>query len=140
MIIYEDEVIDRVRDYLTARGWEVVSRATVDERGEDLVMRSAELEVSIEAKGAGSSKPTSRRYGQPFTGSQVVAHVAKAVLKALGVASVGGRIAAIALPDTPKHRSEIDKIIQALTLTGITVFWVTADAKVTTEGADSWLG
>jgi len=104
-MITEDDVIDAISDHLVARGWRVLSRATAMQHGDDLVAEKDGQRLEIEAKGAGSSKPGTARYGQHFSKGQVFDHVAKAVFKALRVASAGTALAAIALPDNPDHRA-----------------------------------
>lgn len=138
-MLTEDDVIDGVRDELTSRGWELIRRATANQRGDDLVMRLDGARLIIEAKGAGSSKPGTARFGKEFNKGQVFDHVAKAILKALRVASAADARAGIALPDNEDHRREIDQVRTALTSAGIIVFWVSADRSVSTDGDDAWL-
>ena len=138
-MLTEDDVIDGVRDALVAEGWELVSRATASQHGDDLVMRRGDVSLVVEAKGAGSSKPGTARYGSPFDRGQVFDHVAKAILKALRVASAGDGKAGVAFPDNPDHRREVDQVHPALTSAGIVVFWVDDEGRVRTEGDDAWL-
>jgi hypothetical protein len=138
-VLTEDDVIDGVRDELKSRGWELVRRATANQRGNDLVMRLDGESLVVEAKGAGSSKPGTARFGKEFDKGQVFDHVAKAILKALRVSSAGEARAGVALPDNEDHRREIDRVRPALTSAGIIVFWVAADRSVSTDGDDEWL-
>lgn len=138
-VLTEDDVIDGVRDDLLSRGWEVVSRATASQHGDDLVMRRHGSMIIVEAKGAGSSKPATARYGKPFNRGQVFDHVAKAILKALRVASADKTRAGVAFPDNPDHRREVDQVRPAVTSAGIIVFWVREDGHVGTDGDDAWL-
>ena len=138
-MLTEDDVIDHVRDFLLLRGWEQVRRATAIQRGDDLVMQKGPDTLVIEAKGAGSSKPTSARFGKEFNRGQVFDHVGKAVLKALRVASSRSGKAGIALPDNDNHRREVGQILPALERIGVVVFWVSDSGEVRTEGEDAWL-
>jgi hypothetical protein len=133
-MLTEDDVIDAVVDHLTARGWEIVSRCTVAQRGDDLVARRGGEQVVVEAKGAGSSKAGSARFGSTFTSGQVFDHVAKAVLKGLRVASLDEARGAIALPDDLHHRRWVEPVMPALARVDITVLWVGDDRSVTVDG------
>lgn len=95
-----------------------------------LVAEKDGVRIEIEAKGAGSSKAGTARYGQHFDKGQVFDHVAKAVLKALRVASAGNALAAVALPDNPDHRAEVQRVAVALHRAGIGVFWVGESGSV----------
>jgi hypothetical protein len=138
-VLTEDDVIDGVRDVLVSQGWELVSRARASQRGDDLVMRRGGVLLFVEAKGAGSSKPSTARYGSHFNRGQVFDHVAKAVLKALRVVSASKGKAGIAFPDDANHRREVDQVRPALISAGIVVFWVDDEVGVRTDGDDAWL-
>lgn len=129
----EDQVIDAVSEYLASRSWRVITRATVLQRGDDLVLERNGERLIIEAKGAGSSKIRTARYGKTFNKGQVFDHVAKAVLKALRVVTVGEARAGVALPGDAAHRGEIAKIRSALERLDIVVFWVDEKRTVTVE-------
>ena len=129
-MLTEDDVIDAVRDHLVAQGWEVVTRARATQRGEDLVVARHGQRLSIEAKGEGSSKEGTARYGKTFSNAQVRSHVARAVLTALQVVSAGTQSAAVALPDTPAHQQHVQRVRVALDRLGVKVFWVAAGGGV----------
>lgn len=121
-LIYEDDVIESVCDLLRSHDYTIESTATVQQHGEDIIASSGEQRLIVEAKGEGSSKPHTKRYGNPFTKGQVFDHVAKAVLKALRIASSETARPAIAFPDNDHHRDEIDRVQPALRRAGIGVF------------------
>lgn len=129
----EDQVIDAVSEYLESRSWRVITRATAIQRGDDLVVECNSERLIIEAKGAGSSKVGTARYGKTFNSGQVFDHVAKAVLKALRVVTVGEARAGIALPGDAAHRGEVARIRAALERLDIVVFWVDERGTVTVE-------
>ena len=108
-----------------------MSWAAPDQHGTDLVALRDGIRLEVEAKGAGSSKPHTARYGQPFTAAQVKVHVGEAVLKALRVVAAGRARAAVAFPDTPRHRAETGPIEPVLHRLDITVYWVAEDGSVT---------
>jgi hypothetical protein len=115
-VLTEDEVICAVQDFLVSKSWRIVRRATAVQRGDDLVAERDGKRLVIEAKGAGSSKSDTARYGMTFNKGQVFDHVGKALLKAMR--------AAIALPGDAAHCTEVAKIRLALDRVGIAVFWV----------------
>ena len=84
----------------------------------------------VEAKGAGSSKATTKRYGEHFTGNQVGSHIGVAVVRALRWASNGNARPSLAFPDNPHHRARVDAIAPALAHVGIGLFWVSEDRQV----------
>lgn len=88
------------------------------------------VRLLVEAKGEGSSKAGTTRYGQPFSGNQVGSHVGVAVVRALRWASLGAARPALAFPDNPHHRGQVDPIVPALDRVGIGVFWVSANHQV----------
>lgn len=133
-LLTEDAVVRAVCDYLTDHQWEIVSRAMATEHGVDIVATRDGARLEVEAKGAGSSKPHTARYGRAFNRGQVFDHVAKAVLKALRVASAGNAQAAIAFPDNGDHRAEVELVRVALQRAGIIVFWVGDEGTVSVEG------
>ena len=123
-MLTEDQVVDAVCRELAARGYQILDRATVRQRGDDIVAVKKSTRLIIEAKGAGSSKPGTARYGKEFSRGQVFDHVAKAVLKALRVVSARDAKAGVALPDNGFHRHEIKQVAPALDKAGVAVFWV----------------
>lgn len=136
-ILTEDQVIDAVCEYLEERSWRILVRARATERGGDIVAVKGERRLVIEAKGAGSSKPGTARFGRPFDKGQVFDHVAKAVLKALRVVSTGEAWAGIALPGDVAHVAEVERIRDALAALDIAVFLVKADQSVDFDAAGS---
>lgn len=132
-MLTEDDVIDAVRDYLVRQRWEILLRATALQRGHDLVAERGDKHLIIEAKGAGSSKAGTARYGKEFDRGQVFDHVAKAILKALRVVSAGSAQAGIALPDNDFHHGEIELVKNPLRRAGIVVYWVDDSGHVRVE-------
>ncbi|MCZ7537832.1 MAG: hypothetical protein M5T61_19180 [Acidimicrobiia bacterium] len=103
------------------------------QRGDDLVAERDGERLVIEAKGAGSSKVGTARYGKSFNKGQVFDHVGKAVLKAMRVVSAGEHRAGIALPGDAAHRAEVAKVRVALDRVGVAVFWVDESRTVTVD-------
>lgn len=121
--------------YLTERGYGEIRRSLATEQGVDLIMSKDGEQLHVEAKGAGSSRSYSARYGKPFTSSQVVDHVAKAILKAIEVTAAGKHRAGIALPADGLHRSRIDLIKPVPDELQIAVFLVDPSGTVIAANA-----
>lgn len=128
--LYEDDVVQAVIDYLASDGWTIDSFALSHQHGDDIVASRGAQQLIIEAKGDGSSKSTTARFGKPFTRNQVKTHVSVAVVRAMRVASAGSAIAAVALPASEFHRIEVGRIAPALHSIGIWVFWVSLNHSV----------
>lgn len=132
-MLTEDQVVDAVCRMLVDHGYAIVTRAVVTQHGHDIVGLKDATKIIIEAKGAGSSKMGTARFGKEFTRNQVFDHVAKAVLKAMRVVSSSDGRAAVALPDDANHRREIDQVAEALHGANIGVFWVSNLGEVRLE-------
>lgn len=128
--LYEDDVVRAVIAYLSSDGWTIDSFALSHQHGDDIDASRGAQRLIIEAKGDGSSKNTTARFGKPFTRNQVKTHVSVAVVRAMQVASKGSAIAAVALPGSEFHRVEVERIAPALRSIGIWVFWVSLDHSV----------
>ena len=129
-MLTEDRVVDAICQKLTADGYAIVQRASAVQHGFDIGARKDGRDLVIEAKGAGSSKAGTARYGMEFNAGQVFDHVAKAVLKAMRVVSSGTARAGVALPDNLSHRREIEQVAPALRQAGVALFWVNEQDEV----------
>jgi hypothetical protein len=129
-VLTEDAVVEAVCRALIEYGYTIDSRASAIQHGYDIVASKDGERLIIEAKGAGSSKAGTARFGKTFTSGQVFDHVAKAVLKALRVVSAGEARAAVALPADTNHQREMHLVAPAITQAGIGVFWVSASGDV----------
>jgi hypothetical protein len=136
-MLSEDQVVDAVCDNLRADGWKIVSIAHATEHGDDVVAERDGQRLIVEAKGEGSSKEGTRRFGQSFNRGQVRTHVAVAVLRALGVVSEGKAWAGVAFPDNRNHREIVGKAARALAGAGVGVYWVDPSGVVT-EATCTW--
>ena len=132
-MLYEDQVVDAVCTQLEADGWHIQSRAHAHQHGDDIVAVRGDERLVVEAKGAGSSKEGTRRYGSSFDRGQVKTHVGVAVLRALGVASERTARSAVAFPEDRNHRDVAGRIVPALAAAGVGVFWVDDDCNVTAQ-------
>jgi hypothetical protein len=126
----EDDVVRAVMAHLESGGWTIQSFALSHQHGDDIVAALGAEKFIIEAKGQGSARVGSRRYGLAFTRNQVGTHVAVAVVRAMRTVSEGDALAGIALPSDELHRAEVKRIAPALSLLGVEIFWVAADGSV----------
>jgi len=120
--ITENEVVEAVAGYLSNNGWEIVATCTTAQRGVDILAKRNGETLAVEAKGAGSATPESRRYGKPFTNNQKRSHVASALLAAARIVSRAEFRAAIALPADKVHKLLVEEITPALTILNVRVF------------------
>ena len=139
-MLYEDDVVNAVCLYLERYGYTIRQSLTARDRGHDIIAEKQtdpRWELYIEAKGEGSSKDSTARFGKAFNSGQVFDHVAKAVLKALRVGSLEGsepkKRAGIALPKNALHLKEIEMVVPALRRAGIAVFLVDEAMHVTVD-------
>lgn len=133
-MLTEDDVVLAVCDSLATTGWRIVSRAFATERGDDIVAERQGRLLRVEAKGGGSSKEGTRRFGKEFTLGQCQINVGMAVLRALKVASAGTEDAAVAFPDTSNYRRVVEPVLPALAAASVSVFLVSPDRQVSKHG------
>lgn len=137
--LFESCVICAVRGYLEQSGYQVEQALSESEQGDDIVASSPRdgIRLYIEAKGATSSKPGSKRYGRPFSPAQVRDHVANAFYRAahmLTRTSDFSTRVGMALPDNADHQRRVAEIGGALRNLGVEVFWVSSERVVTRQG------
>lgn len=132
-MLTEYEVVKAVCGFLENNGFQVRQALCETERGVDILAMSpnGQRQVSIEAKGETSSKPSTNRYGKAFNGGQVLDHVSKALYCAARECS--SSLAGIALPKNELHVKCVNRILPALRTLQIEVFWVLPDGKVEPE-------
>jgi hypothetical protein len=133
--LYEREVVDGVCRFLRRNGFRITQRLATTAHGEDIKAFGTDWnqQVTIEAKGATSSRTGSNRYGKPFDSGQVRDHVAKAVYSAARHVATD-TLTGVAFPKNDAHVSCVAKILPALRRLKIEVFWVGADKTVEVAG------
>lgn len=136
----ENEVVDAVCKWLepyNSPSYHIESRCNTNQTGNDIVAirLSDNLCLHVEAKGATSSKSSSKRFGKPFNRAQIRVHIGQALRKAAEMLSQehNSHRVAIALPDTSIQRDEIGKIKPMLDRWGIGVFWVERDGTIESD-------
>jgi hypothetical protein len=129
-VLYEDDVVDAVCVHLQASGWIIQSFARAHQRGDDIVATRDARTLRVEAKGGGSSKPGTKRFGKQFSLGQCGISASQATFRALGVVSAGDE-GAVAFPDTADYRRVLGPVLPALARAHITVYMVAEDHSVT---------
>ena len=129
-LLSEDDVVRAVMAHLESHGWTIESFALSHQHGDDIVATRGAEKLIVEAKGQGSGRVGSRRYGLAFNRNQVGTHVSVAVVRAMRTVSNGDAIAGIALPSDEMHHAEVKRIAPALRLLGVDVYWVAAAGSV----------
>jgi Holliday junction resolvase-like predicted endonuclease len=129
-MLTENDVVDAVARHLTNNGWTILQTRTTLQHGIDILAQKDGETLAIEAKGGGSARAGTARYGQHFTANQKRTHVAVAILTAMQVISDGKHRAAIALPDDPDHSRLVERVNPALKRLGVTVYLVGRDGRV----------
>lgn len=128
-MITENEIVEKVTDFLESKGYRITQSLTTNQQGIDIIAEKEFEILYVEAKGETSASKTSNRFGLPFNRNQVKTHISVALLATMKVISslpAGSKTkVGIALPDTEEQRLVINKIIPALKKLEIKIFWVT---------------
>src|SRR5438034_4910563 len=106
----ENEVIQRVKQWLEAGGYTIDSVAQTHETGNDIEAHKKGKRLIIEAKGSTSSKPDSKDFGKPWGKTKLSHSLAQAILRAMEVIAHESVEVGIALPDVPYYRSTVQEI------------------------------
>ena len=131
-MLTENDVIKATARYLEEQGFSIDQMRSTTQTGIDLVAHKGDRRLLVEAKGATSSKPETKRYGLPFNRDQVLSHVSRAYYTASKAIARGepGEEAALALPDTQDHRDVVEQVAPVFERIGLTVFWVREDHSI----------
>ncbi|MDA0346904.1 MAG: hypothetical protein O3C43_06480 [Verrucomicrobia bacterium] len=130
---YEDIIVKVVANHLVAKGWDIISTCEGTAHGDDIAAVLGSNELRIEAKGEGSSKEHTSRYGLAFTRNQVKDHVANAFFRAAMMKQKYQCAVGIALPDNSDHIEMIERIRDALNKLEIEIYWVSESLTVRTD-------
>lgn len=123
LMVTENNVVDCVALHLEKIGFSIESKCNTMEKGIDIVAEKNRKRLLIEAKGATTSKDTSRK-GQPFSRNQINNHVSRAVFKSLQMKeSEEDSIVAIALPYTKAHVKVVKTVEKTLNSLEILTIW-----------------
>lgn len=127
-MLTENDVVDSLTDYLQAKGYRIIQSLSTSEKGVDIIAELKGQTLYIEAKGETSSKEGTKRFGKPFTNSQINTHVSRAILTAMKILesqpSGDQTISGIALPDTNRHNKLINSVKTSLQQLNIQIFWI----------------
>ena len=125
-MLTENQVVEKMSDYLKSIGYEVLQCLNTNEKGIDIIAEKDGKKIYIEAKGETSSKENTNRSGKPFNKNQAGHHIAVAILASMKIMSKFDKKSqiAIALPDNKIHRDEINLIVPALKRASIEIYFV----------------
>lgn len=127
-MLTENEVVEKVVEYLKQQGYVIEQNLGTTEKGIDIIASKDGKTLCIEAKGGTSAQVNSKRFGLGFNKNQVKSHVSVAILASMKVLADGSnREVGIALPDDKLHRELIKLIHPSLKKLGIKIFWASKD-------------
>jgi hypothetical protein len=111
------------------RRYSITSAASTHERGYDIVAHQNGKLLVIEAKGATSSQPGTKDYGNPWDKGKLSHSLAQAILRAMEtIADYAARSqpieVGIALPDVQYYRGTVRRIHDVLAAVGIKAYLV----------------
>jgi hypothetical protein len=135
-LLDENDVVAAVCEHLQQDGWIVTQRCHTSEHGTDLVARhpASGRTCLVEAKGATSARPGTKRYGKQFTPAQVSVHVSRAILTALSLRAAHPDARThdvlVAVPDDPTHRGHLEPIAPLLRMVAVGGLFVALDGSV----------
>lgn len=130
----ENAVIEGLCAHLERHGYSIDQRLNTTQRGVDIIAtnRANSRGLVVEAKGATNSRVGSPRYDLGFSGSQVFDRVAKGVFTTLRLRAIypdrGSMDVALAVPDLPVFRTQLEPVAGQLLEAGLRVFLVGKDS------------
>lgn len=134
-MLLEDGVVDAVVAFIVPKGCTIQSTAHANDRGDDIDAIKHGHPLLFEAKGAGSSKTTTKRFGQVSTSRET--RSARTLGWPSSALSVGRQAALpappLAFPDNRHHRDRVNATAPALAEVGIGVLWVSEEHVVTLQ-------
>lgn len=132
-MLTENDVVEYFCDYLIQNGYEIKQSLSTKEQGIDIIAEKNNRILKVEAKGATSSKATSSKYGEEFSGAQVRTHVAVglyAISKLITKDNSSFVDYALVLPDNLNHVNKVNNIESVLKRLSIDVYFVNEDGEV----------
>lgn len=128
--IDENAIVRAVSARLMSLGCEIISQLTSADRGIDVIARNYDPPEMyyVEAKGGTSTVPTSRRYGKPYTKSQIFDRAAKGVFTCVTLRAkfpiLGREKVILAVPNLPHFHTYLDPLTKQLQSIGIEVWFL----------------
>jgi len=134
MMLNENHVVEAVKIYLQAKGFEIISSSYTDQTGWDIHAKKKQLNLKIEAKGETSSKPYTQRYGQKQTKGQHRQNLEAAIFKLLWGKLQEGKDQVqygLAIPRNGFYEYYLDVLKPFFREQGTKIFWVEESGRVT---------
>jgi len=135
-VLTENDVVSASCTKLQTLGFEIIQSLDTTKQGIDIIAQKDNLMLYVEAKGETSSKEETKRYGKPFSPSQIESHVSRALLsvsKLLELKQGEAFRVAIALPDNKGHRKLVKQINYTIEKLEIIMIWVKDASTVEIE-------
>ena len=131
-MLTENDVVEAITVFLKADSYNIDQALSTNEKGIDIEATHPQKgRCFVEAKGATSSKETSKRYGKLFTGSQVKSHIGVALVASFRTLQLYPEaLVAMALPNNEGHKSIIEEMITPIMDSGIRGFLVNDDLSI----------
>ena len=131
-MLTENDVVIAVSNFLKSEGYSIEQALTTSQQGIDIEATSSTgTRCFVEAKGATSSKVSSKRYGQEFNNNQIKTHIAVALLKSFQTLQIHPTAeVVIALPGNVGHRKVLDSMLTPTKKSGIRIFLVNTNATI----------
>ena len=131
-MLTENEVVASVTQFLEQHGYTVDKALTTSQQGIDIEATAASgKKCYVEAKGATSSKPGTKRFGLEFNSNQIKTHIGVALLKSFQTLELHPNAeVVIALPGNNGHRRVINSMYMPIKNSGIKVYFVDPDGEV----------
>lgn len=129
-MINENEAVSILSKYLISHGFSINQQLDTKTKGVDIIAEKDKTLYFIEVKGETPASPSSKRYGKPFTSSQIKVHIAEAIYKTLfDIGKSDKEIKfAIAFPDTVTHFKYVNRVLWSLKHFGILVYLINKDS------------
>lgn len=130
-MLTENKVVDLVCAQLELDGFTISQRLDTTQTGIDIVAESRTgTKCFVEAKGATSSKESTKRYGIEFNKSQVKTHIGMALVAAFKIREDHpNHESIIALPNNASHRELIESMSTPIRASGVKV-WLIDEERV----------
>jgi len=131
-MLTENKIIEYTSIYLENNGYKIIGIKDTTKKGIDIeAIHPKKGKCFVEAKGETSSKKGTKRYGKPFTISQIKTHIGVALLKTFQIkqeSEISNVL--IALPFEENHKKIINSIMSCLIKTNIKILYVKENGDV----------
>ena len=129
LMIDENKMVDIISLYLEEQGFDIIGKCNTKQKGTDIEAQKQNIKLLLEVKGETSSMDSSKK-GIPFSSSQILTRVSKAIVKVMELRDEYksnnnnfDTIFGIVLPSNKEYNRRISKIKSSLDELEIIVIW-----------------